>query len=165
MTNIPEMTIGQWQARQIQRSARILSHFVLSTREDRLRWCPATEDDSKTRSVMDLVGECVEANRRILAYIRGDQIGPRPASFDIYPTVGEAVEALHASADDLAAEIAKLGPDDLMREVQTHRGPMPAALAMQFPMRNMTYHMGQINMIQLLYGDTEFHINESFMTL
>ena len=26
------------------------------------------------------------------------------------------------------------------------------------PMRNMGYHIGQLNLIQMLYGDAEFHV-------
>jgi len=143
----------------------MLVNFVATTREDRLRWRPATEDESKTRSVMDLAGECVEANRRILAYLTGTSIGPRPDNFDVFETVADVSAALIESADALAEEVAKIDGEGLMREVHTHRGPMPAALAMQFPVRNMTYHIGQINMVQLLYGDTVFHIDEEFMTL
>ena len=29
---------------------------------------------------------------------------------------------------------------------------------MEMPYRNMAYHAGQVNYVQMLYGDTEFHI-------
>ncbi|AIE83954.1 hypothetical protein OP10G_0586 [Fimbriimonas ginsengisoli Gsoil 348] len=159
------MTLGEWQARLIEKSAIIMSHFVETTREDRLRWRPSTEEASQTRSVMEQLGECIFANQRFLAIFRGDEPATPPASFDSFGEVPEATALLKSSAAALAAEVRKLKGDDLMKTVQTHRGPMPAALAMQFPVRNMTYHMGQMNMIQLLYGDTAFHITEEFTTL
>jgi hypothetical protein len=42
---------------------------------------------------------------------------------------------------------------------------MPGAVVMQFLARNMDYHMGQIVLIQLLYGDTAFRINDEFSPL
>jgi uncharacterized damage-inducible protein DinB len=165
MVNVAEMTVAQFQARQIEKAAKMMCHFVESTHEDRLRWCPATEDASKARCVMDLIGECVEANRRILCYLTGQEAPPRPTTFDDFETVADATTALNESAQALADEVRKLEGDALMQIVKTHRGEMPAALAMQFPLRNMTYHIGQINMIQLLYGDTVFHIDEEFTTL
>jgi uncharacterized damage-inducible protein DinB len=162
---VKDMTLGQWQARQIEKSAHILAHFVESTQEDRLRWRPTAEDTSKTRSVMEQVGECIFVNQRFLAFFRGQESPPMPENHDRYPTVREATEALKAGAAELAQEVRKLEGDELMRTIKTHRGPMPAALAMQFPVRNMAYHMGQINMIQPLYGDTEFHIDEEFLSL
>jgi len=164
-TTISEMTLAAWQARQIEKAARILGHFVESTKEDRLRWRPATEDASKTRSALEQLGECVFANTRFRCFLRGETPPPAPESFDGFGSVREARQALESSADALAAEIRKLESGDMMREVQTHRGAMPVALAIQFPLRNMIYHMGQINMIQLLYGDAEFHIDEEFVTL
>jgi hypothetical protein len=165
MVDPTKMTVCEWQARQIEKAAGILANFVLSTREDRLRWCPSTEPESKARSVMDLLGECVEANHRARCYLREEDPGPRPAVFDLYGDAPETIKVLKASAAELAEEIRHIPSEELMRVVQTHRGPMPIALAIQLPLRNMIYHIGQINMIQLLYGDTEFHITEEFMTL
>lgn len=166
MANVFEMTLVEWQARQIQKAAGFICHFVESTREDRLRWCPATEAESKCRSVMDVAGECVYANRRTLGYLQGmPPAEARPSNFDTFATVSDLTKALVESADALAEVIRKLDAEGLAREVQTHRGPMPVALAIQFPLRNMNYHMGQINMIQMLYGDTVFHITPEFTTL
>jgi len=163
-TTISEMTVGAWQARQIEKAARILVDFVEATKEDRLRWRPSTEEASKTRSVLEQVGACVFANVRFRCYLLGET-APAADAFEAFSSVKEAKEALESTADALAVEIRKLGSDDMMREVQTHRGPMPVALAIQIPLRDMVYHMGQINMIQLLYGDMEFHSNEKFWTL
>ncbi len=165
MSEGSELTVVAFQARQIEKAAKIMAHFVESTREDRLRWRPSTEPGSQTRSVMELVGECIFANRRFLSFLHGGPIIKSPENLDLYESVNEATSALKVSADELAAEIRKLQAQDLDRVITTHRGPMPLALAIQFPLRNMTYHMGQINMIQLLYGDTEFHVTEEFVTL
>ena len=159
------MTIAEWQAHQTVKAAKILSHFVESTPEDRRKWQPKADEASDVRSILEILGECIFANRRIRCYFLGEEPPAPPANFDTFSSVAEGTEQLQDSAEAVAAEIAKLKSDDLMRMIKTHRGPLPAAVAMQLPLRNMTYHMGQINMIQLLYGDKEFHINAEFLTL
>jgi len=158
-------TLGQWQARQIVKAATILAFFVESTHEDKLRWKPVIDENSQTRSVLELVGECIYANRRAQHLFLGDPPLPPPAEFDVFESVHDAVTQLKDSAKDLAEVVAKLDAEVLAKEYATHRGPMPGALVMQFPVRNMTYHMGQINMIQLLYGDTVFHTDDEFISL
>ena len=161
MLNPSEMSLAEWQARQIEKAAKILSHFVENTRPDLRDWRPATEEASKTRSVMEQLNECIYANHRVLCYLRGEV----PVAQTTYESLPEANEALHAGAKELADEVRKIQSSGLGREVETHRGTMPVALAIQFPLRNMVYHMGQINMIQLLYGDATFHIDQEFTTL
>lgn len=158
-------TLGQWQARQIVKSANIMATFVESTPEDKLRWKPAIDESSKTRSVLEQVGECIFANIRFRHVFLGETPPQPPAEWDTFTSAAEATTQLKETAKQLAEVIAKLDAAGLAKEYNTHRGPMPGALAMQFPVRNMTYHMGQINMIQLLYGDTAFHIDEEFTTL
>jgi uncharacterized damage-inducible protein DinB len=158
-------TLGQWQARQIVKAAAIMAFFVESTHEDKLRWKPAIDENSKTRSVLELVGECIYANRRAQHVFLGEPALPPPTEFDVFESAQDAVTQLKDSAADLADVVAKLNSEVLAREYTTHRGPMPGALVMQFPVRNMTYHMGQINMIQLLYGDAVFHTDGEFTSL
>lgn len=164
-SRLESTTIAQWQARQIEKAAHCLSVFVESTREDRLKWRPTVDAASNTRSVLEQVGECIFANRRFSYILRGETPPAPPAEFDSFESAADATKQLRESAATLAEQMRGLSVADLAREYQTHRGPMPGALAIQFPLRNMTYHMGQINMIQLLYGDTEFHIDEEFITL
>jgi len=158
-------TLGQWQARQIEKAAKILAVFVESTSEDKLRWKPAIDENSKARSVLEQVGECIYANHRARHVFLGEPPLLPPAEFDDFESAQDAVTQLKDSAKYLAEIVAKLGPEELAKEYTTHQGPMPGALVMQFPVRNMTYHMGQINMIQLLYGDAAFHIDEEFTSL
>jgi uncharacterized damage-inducible protein DinB len=158
-------TIAQWQARQIERAAIIMAGFVESTAEDKLRWRPAVDENSKTRSVLEQVAECAFANKRFLKILTGEGVPAPPADWDVFASKEEAIEQLKSSAAELAKVVAGLDCAALARDYITHRGPMPGALVIQFPLRNMTYHMGQINMIQLLYGDADFHIGPEFTSL
>lgn len=51
------MTVQEFQARKTERIAIALAHFVDSTPADKLDWCPATGDESCTRSVLGVVAE------------------------------------------------------------------------------------------------------------
>ena len=163
-THLPNMTISQWQARLIEKTAAILATFVDSTPEDKLRWRPTIDDHSQTRSILEQVGECVFANVRFFHILQGEVPPAPPTEWDNFPSKQDAIVELRRSANALAEVVRHLDMDALIREYPTHRGPMPGALAIQFPVRNMTYHMGQINMIQLLYGDTLFHTDDEFVT-
>jgi hypothetical protein len=158
-------TLAQFQARQIVKASLFMAKFVESTREDKLRWRPSTEESSCTRSVLEQVGECIFANIRFRHFLQGETAPAPPADWDSFTSAADAVSQLRDSADRLAVVIAAMDNESLSKNYTTHRGPMPGALAIQFPLRNMTYHIGQINMIQLLYGDKEFHIDEEFVTL
>ena len=155
---LESMTIGQWQARLI------LKTFVLSTPDDKVRWQPSLNENSQTRSILEQVGECIFANERFVYILQGETPPAPPTEWDTFGSKEEAIQELKRSAKALANVVEKLDCAALAKEYPTHRGPMPGALAIQFPVRNMTYHMGQINLIQLLYGDTDFHITTEFTT-
>lgn len=165
LPDIASMTIAEYQARIIEKCAHFMGLFVMSTPEDRLRWRPAIDEKSKTRSILDQVGECIFANQRFVHYLRSETPPPAPEEWDTFANADEAVAILKESATKLAAIVRTMSSEDLARTYNTHRGPMLGALMIQFPVRNMTYHMGQINFIQLLYGDAEFHIDQEFVTL
>ena len=78
---IESMTIGQWQARQIEKAAIFIADFVKSTAEDRRRWRPAVDESSRTRSAMEIVGECTFANHRFCAILRGEPLPTPPAEW------------------------------------------------------------------------------------
>ncbi len=158
-------TIAQWQARQIEKAASILAKFVESTHEDKLTWRPATGEHSVTRSVLEQVAECVFVHHRFQCILRDEPLPTPPESFDRFRSAPEAIKELKDSAKALAELVRTMDTAALARDYNSHRGPMPGAMIIQFPIRNMTYHMGQINMIQLLYGDAEFHIDAEFITL
>src|SRR4051812_31387060 len=88
--DLSSVTIGQWQARQIEKCAAILSHFVETMPEDKLRWRPATDQASQTRTAMEQVGECIYANQRFLSYLTGAEWPPMPDDWDSFGSVHDA---------------------------------------------------------------------------
>ncbi|MDQ2732735.1 MAG: DinB family protein [Armatimonadota bacterium] len=148
------MTVFEWQAKIIEGAAAGVVHWMGTTRPDRLDWCPSAEADSNTRSVIQVVQECVGANRRIASLLRGDE--QPPADAEPSSKSQELGEQLTRSAHELAEVVRSLDDSVLGRIYQGPRGPMPGAFLIQVPAFNMMYHSGQINYIQRLYGDIEF---------
>lgn len=160
-------TLFEFQARRIERMTASLAHFVATTAGDRLEWCPATDTNSQTRSVMAQVGECVGVNRYTAALLRGEAPeqfpGRNGAPLITFSNGEEAQEQLVASGQEFAAAVRALNEDALTRTYPHWRGPLTGEVLLEAPYRNMAYHAGQINMIQLLAGDTEFHLPPTWL--
>jgi hypothetical protein len=153
------MTVQEFQAGSIERAGNWLAFFLEQTQADKRDWTPPVEGAAGLRSALNMVSECILVNRMIAAILRGETptpLGPdAPRAFD---DPAEAGPMLIASAKELADAVRGLSDDDLMREYTSRRGPMPGYLLMEVPLRNMQYHGGQMNMLQLCYGDTEFRV-------
>jgi len=63
---------------------------------------------------------------------------------------------------DLAGALRTLTDADLEKTFEHPRGTMLGKNLILMPMRNMGYHIGQLNFIQMLYGDTEFHVPKNW---
>jgi hypothetical protein len=154
------MTVPEFVARQTERMAESLAHFIANTPEDKLVWHPKTEAASQTRSALEQIGECVSVNRGLATLLRTGELtlpaGGWPETH--FASGQDAQEQLVTSARELAAAIHALTPEDLSRTFDHPRGPVLGENLMLMGYRNMAYHAGQINFIQTLYGDTEFHL-------
>jgi hypothetical protein len=156
------LSLFEYQARKIERMAASLAHFITATDPARLDWRPTVDEKSQTRSVLAQAGECVAANRYTAALLRGENTPPIPGR-DGNPLVtlassDEAEQQLIASGQELAAAVRALEEGALAHLYPHWRGPVQGEVMIEVAYRNMAYHAGQINMIQLLAGDTEFHV-------
>ena len=155
------MTAQEYIAEQTERMGTILAHYVATTAPDKLHWQPTAEGSAPTRSVLEQIGECVAVNRLFAAMLCGKDVKMPPGGFaGLGFANGEEAQAqaqLIASAAELAAAIRPLSEEALEQNFQTMRGPTPGKNLMMMGYRNMVYHGGQINLIQLLTGDAEFH--------
>ena len=64
------------------------------------------------------------------------------------------------SSGALADAVAKGGEERLAQEYEVPFGKFTGWFLAEISLANMHYHAGQINYIQLLYGDKEFHFPE-----
>lgn len=154
------MTVQQYMGDRIENAGKLLAHFVATTAPERRDWVPPVEGAVGLRSVLAQAGECILVNRMIDTLLRGETPPPfspidAPRPFE---NPDDAVPMLVESAAALADTVRGLSDEALARTYHTRRGAMAGANLIEMPYRNMTYHGGQVNLIQLLYGDGEFHI-------
>lgn len=151
------MTVQEWQAAGIEQGAVFLAHTLATTRPDRQDWKPTTEPESNTRSPLDMASECIDVNRRMAATLRGETPSA-PNMERPFSTAEEACEQLVASGRELAGVVRGLDDAALERKIPMPWGEPTCGFLLRVTANNMNYHAGQINLIQRLYGDTEFHI-------
>ncbi|HLI48027.1 MAG TPA: DinB family protein [Chthonomonas sp.] len=149
------MRIQDYVAAHTRAIAESLAHFVRTTAPDKLNWRIQVSDTVTTRSVLDLIAECVAVNYSFASYLQGV---PRDVETPVFQEAEPALQALLESADALAKAIESLSDADLEREYERRNVRIPGHRFILMGYRNMAYHAGQINFIQTLYGDTEFHV-------
>ncbi len=161
------MTVSQNMARKIERIAEAFGHFIATTQEDRLHWRPAADPASRTRSVLELASECIRDNRHYAALLRGENpVSPGPGREQpALPFVDgkDAQIQLVESGRELAAAVRAVGGEGLTRIYPRWKGRVSGELLLEIAYRGMAYHAGQVNYIQTLYGDTEFHLPPTWL--
>lgn len=153
------MTTQELLAEQIERMGESLAHFIETTSPEQRTWKPQVTGSAPTRSVLEQASECIAVNRNFAALLRGEQVE--------VPTGGavgkelldleEARTELIESSRELAAAVRALDEEALDRRFAHWRGPVPGKSLVMGAFRNMAYHAGQINLIQILGGDAAFH--------
>jgi hypothetical protein len=156
------MNMFEWHAGLIERQARMLAHTLETTPADRLTWCPKAEnEDSKCRTALDQAGECINVNNRFAAVLSGSQ----PAAGDEDElTPQNAPQRVRESAAKFAAAVRNMKEEDLGKVHDLGFAKMPAGGVLEIGLTNMAYHVGQINQIQLLFGDTEFRFPQDMFS-
>jgi hypothetical protein len=154
------MTVQEFQAGCIERAGRTLAYHLKMTQEDKRDWTPNVEGAAGLRSALGMASECIIVNRLIAAILRGETPAPvHPIETERpFADPSEAGKMLRESAKELADAVRGLSNADLEKEFTSRRGPMPGHMLIEIPYRNMQYHSGQINLLQLCYGDTEFRM-------
>ncbi len=149
-------TVYEWHAKLLEEAAKNLAFWVSTTSEDRLGWQPKAEgEDSKARTIYDQIHECAQVNRRMASLLSG----AKPGEWIADPSYGSGKEAQHdlkVSTAELAAVVRRLDDGALERDYPGRNGPVKGSFLLSLSLGNMYYHGGQINQIQLLYGDEEF---------
>ena len=150
-------TLYEWQAQQIEEAAKIVAFWVSTTPEGKLSWQPKAEGhESKARTIYDQIHECAQLNRRFANVLRGIENGPW-VSEPSYAGSKEAEADLKSSAAEFVGVVRNLDSDALSRDYPVQSGSRKGAFFLSLVLNNMYYHGGQINEIQMLLGDGEFH--------
>ncbi len=154
------MTVQEYAAQQTERIGESYCQFLKSTHTERLSWRPSWPGSAETRSILELTAECIAVNHAFAAIMRGSEGSMKPGL--IPGSAEEACSQLHASVDDLAAAIRALSAEDLERSFKHPKAMIVGKNLILQPYRNMSYHAGQLNLMQILYGDIEFHTPDNW---
>lgn len=157
-------TVNETAATLAQQAADKLVKNLHAMPADKQQWKPPSDG----RSAHDQVLECAVMNG-MAAKILNDQAFPNFETMDWggmfakaaaeNDTVEKLLGTLEKSTADLIAATKAFPADKLGESVMVpfDGSTRTWAEVIFFPYWNMTYHEGQINYIQLLYGDKEFH--------
>ncbi len=150
------MTILEWEAESLEFAAKMYAKFLTTTPSDKLEWTPDVEG-SKARTIDDFTHECIRVNKSIAIRLEGgtpESNDDKPAPF---ASTEEAAEAMKASAKELADVMRSSDPSVLGKTIPVPWGEVKGAFLVALASRHVMYHGGQINYIQAVHGDGEFH--------
>lgn len=157
-------TFNETAAKLSQQAADKLAKNIQAMPADKLQWQPLEQ----ARSAHEQVLECAVINNMAAGIFR-DQAFPNFETMDWGGMFGKAAaendttQKLIASLEKGTAELVaaiKTFPAEKLGEtvmVPFDGSTRTWAEVLMFPYWNMTYHEGQINYIQLLYGDKGYH--------
>ncbi len=140
-----------------RRIADSMVHFIRTTLSNQPVSVVTESGPVSLNSVMDLAAECTAVNAMMTAVLTRQPVGAA-RSEPHFADLDEACRELTKSADVLADVIQALPDSVLYEEFQHPRAIMRGDNAILAAYRNMAYHCGQINTLQLLTGDAEFHV-------
>ena len=151
------MTIPEYVANQTERVADSLAYFLSVMPAERLNWKPELPGAAPTRSALEQVSECIGVNRLVAKVLRGEVVAGSHDETE-FADGDEAQKLIQESAAELTAAIRAMTEADLTRVYAHPRAQIPGENLIMMCYRNMAYHAGQINLLQMLYGDAEFHV-------
>lgn len=116
----------------------------------------------KVRTVADIVYEVNMVNDMLGMIIRGEEPpawpeggwGTAPGDFNTKDIV---LAAFSESSAKIIATAEALTPEELLAPMQSERGETNREERCRFLALHLWYHSGQLNYIQTLFGDDEWH--------
>lgn len=158
------MTTKDLIIKTIDRSLGDLFRSARAIPADKLDWKPAETN----RSPLELLQECAQS-------LKWPQFMVQPHAFsgdtteimekarlerESWTTVDACESAARANWEETKKFIADYPESDLDREIALPFAPdlrLSVAEILASPYWNMSYHLGQLNYVQLMYGDKEMH--------
>ena len=158
---MPAVSLPQFLASKIRSAGTALHDAVAKMPEDRIAWHPETEGN-KGRDALDQALECAYLNEWVAKGYRAGEMPPinwdeYKAATDARRNKAAALAWLKSSTEALSSAIAdspadKIG-DATIDPVHDGRATTWADFAIDLFYWNTVYHEGQVNYIQVLYGD------------
>jgi hypothetical protein len=143
-----------------------LSRAFATTPDDKINWAPSPT----ARTPVQIVVHCAQALKNINEFLDG-----RPFEFTDtaaadkffrenerpFTTREEAVSLLEKNCAEYLVWLDALTPERLNTSIQLPfgLGSAPLAVGLTFPPAHTSGHAGQIEYIQTIYGDRDWHLN------
>lgn len=138
---------------RIEETAALWAKDLAAHRDDQL----ITRPSETARSLADIAWETITINRRVATRLRGETPGP----IDGFPVCPPEMANRVALAEQMAAsaqEILAAAGDSMEREIPLPNGEKESVFSYgEFALMHMQYHLGQLNYVQTVYGDTDIH--------
>ncbi|MFY7954342.1 MAG: hypothetical protein ACOVT5_17710 [Armatimonadaceae bacterium] len=153
------MSICPYMAGRLTNIGNLVIHWIETTPEDKRDWLPPVPGSAMTRTVYDMLAELIQVNELVLAGLNGT---PAPEGHPMqavrqFTTGDEGIARFRSSLDQLVQRWLAYDDNELGRTIAFGSRTFAAADLLEIPYRNLCYHGGQINLIQLLAGDAEMH--------
>lgn len=116
----------------------------------------------KSRTVADIVYEVIKVNDDIGANMRGEQTPPWPddgwlkAPAD-FQTKEAVISAFNASSSKLIETVEGFTEEQFAEKITTEHGETDRFERCRFIALHIWYHSGQLNFIQTMIGDDDWH--------
>ncbi len=156
-------TLAQTKAELLRAKDR-MAHALATTPDDRLGWSPSPA----ARTPLQLVGHAASAIPGIQGMLTGKSFPfAGLAEFDAFMRADEqkytdreqVLTLLDQTHGEYLAWLDTLTPEQLGAMVQTPFGPpVPMVVAITFPAYHLNNHIAQMDYIQTIYGDHDWHM-------
>ena len=118
----------------------------------------------KSRTVADIVYEVIKVNDDIAANMRKEQTPPWPddgwlKAPEDFRTKEAVIAAFKASSDKLTETVESFSEEQFAETITTEHGETNRFERCRFIALHIWYHSGQLNFIQTLIGDDDWHWN------
>jgi len=143
----------------------VMAHALATTPDDRINWSPSPT----ARTPVQQVAHAAAAVAHLTATLDGRRFAvPTPAEADLgfrawerqFTTREEVLSLLARNGDAFLAWLDALTPDRLESSVALpfDLGRVPVRVGIAFPALHTRVHAAQIDYIQTIYGDHDWHL-------
>lgn len=151
-------------AADFRQARAILERSLETTPDDRIAWSPAPT----ARTPLELVAHAADSVRHLHNTFRGIKFGP-PTSAEGdrsfreweagFTTREAALDVLETNSGAYLEWLEALPPEELatLVEFPYSIGSLPIGLGITFVPRHTLWHAAQIDYIQTIYGDRDWH--------
>ena len=157
-----EDTIAQAKAEYMLAKEQIMQSLA-TTPDDRLRRAPS----ATARTPLQLTAHAASAVSSIVGMLSGEPFpfagtGEFDASMRLaeeeYTTREQVLTLLECCSTEYLIWVEALTPEQIGSTITLPFGPMPMAVGITLPADHMRYHTAQLNYLQTISGDRDWHM-------